>query len=161
MTDGDWHGGVKMIVMSGNNSKLDNISLIAGSIIFGFICILIIWLLIMRALSYHSYIYMKKQKETGADKKRVLDIRHRLNVNWQETGMHYFVNACKNVFLYLYMEGDCMQINVPLMLNSCGEEVSDNPLGIYQEQEVYRFINLLPLYSLYWGVGRCHINVPK
>lgn len=78
-----------------------------------------------------------------------LIIRNRLDINWQETGMHYFVSRTKTVFLYLYIEGDCMQINIPRVVNSSGIEKSDTPLGIYQEQEAYRFISLLPLYKSY------------
>lgn len=200
-------GEIKMILMSGNNLKLDNISLIAGIIIVGIMGILFITLLIMLVVSYSSY--MDTQKKTGADKQKVMDImqlfmgkqysnyqyivghytkkeenkfgeaicylypyilafsdteliifsflvrdgkliiRNRLDVNWQETGMHYFVSRTKTVFLYLYIEGDCMQINIPRVVNSSGVEKSDTPLGIYQEQEAYRFISLLPLYKSY------------
>lgn len=195
-----------MILMSGNNSKLDTISLIAGIIIVGIMVILFVTALIMVVVSYSSY--MDKQKKTGTDKKKVMDImqlfmgkqysnyqyiighytkkenkpgeticyyypyilafsdteliifsflvedgrliiRNRLDVNWQETGMHYFVSRTKTVFLYLYIEGDWMQINIPRVINSSGVEKSDTPLGIFQEQETYRFISLLPQYKSY------------
>lgn len=60
-----------MILMSGNNSKLDTISLIAGIIIVGIMVILFVTALIILAVSYSSY--MDKQKKTGTDKKKVMD----------------------------------------------------------------------------------------
>ena len=64
--------GIKMILMSGNNFNIDNISLIAGMILVGIMGILFITALIMLVVSYSSY--MDTQKKTGADKQKVMDI---------------------------------------------------------------------------------------
>lgn len=195
-----------MILLSGNNSKTDDLALIGGLIIIGVNFLLFALPIIWMVVSQSSY--MRKQKKTGADKKRVMDLmqrfmgerffdyqyivgyytkkepkfgkvilyynpyilafsdteiiifsflvkngeiilRNRLDINWQEIGMNYFVNSCKTAFLRFYIEEDWLYINVSRVISSSGAEKSDKPLGIYQEQETSRFIKLLPLYKSY------------
>ena len=151
--------------------------------------------------------YMKQQKETGADKKKVMDamqkqmgdrfsdytyvvgfytkteggggrytyyyypyilafsnteliifsflmrdgeliIRNRMDINWNETELNSTENS-KGTKMHIYVAGEMMIINVNKVIDSTGIEKSDKPLGIYQEQEVERFINLLPQFKSY------------
>lgn len=151
--------------------------------------------------------YMKNQKESGADKKKVLDamqkqmgdrfsdytyvvgyytkqeqrgrtvtyyyypyilaftnaeliifpflvregeliLRNRLDINWNETELNSVENS-KGTKMHIYPSGELMIINVQKVIVSNGVEKSDKPLGIYQEQEVERFISLLPQFKSY------------
>ena len=184
---------------------LENIGAGVMIIVYVVVCILVVVMLIKKVVSGSSY--MKQQKETGADKKKVMDtmqmimgerypdytyavgyftkeeqkpgkiikyfypyilafsdrefiifsflvrsgeliIRNRLDVNWQESGMNFSENK-KGVFLRFYIEGGWMSINVRKVIKSRGEEKSDRPLAIYQEQEVDRLSSLLPQYKTY------------
>lgn len=151
--------------------------------------------------------YMKQQKETGADKKKVMDamqkqmgdqfsnysyvvghytkteggggrytyyyypyilafsdtaliifsflvkdgeliIRNRIDIDWNETELNSTENS-NGTKMHIYVAGEMMIIQVEKVIKSFGVEKSDTPLGIYQEQEVERFINLLPQLKSY------------
>ncbi|MCM1118829.1 MAG: hypothetical protein NC543_05640 [bacterium] len=152
-------------------------------------------------------VYMKQQKETGADKKKVMDamqkqmgdqfsnysyvvghytkkeggggsytyyyypyilafsnteliifsflmrdgeliIRNRIDIDWNETELNSTENS-NGTKMHIYIAGEMMIIQVEKVIKSFGVEKSDTPLGIYQEQEVERFINLLPQLKSY------------
>lgn len=77
-----------------------------------------------------------------------LIIRSRLDINWNETELNS-VEDGSGTKMHIYPAGELMIINVKKVIDSNGLEKSDKPLGIYQEQEVERFINLLPQFKSY------------
>ena len=77
-----------------------------------------------------------------------LIVRNRLDINWDETELNSAENS-KGTKMHLYLSGEMMIINVNKVIESNGIERSDKPLGIYQEQEVERFISLLPQFKSY------------
>lgn len=187
-----------MILLSGEHSVFDYI-LVAAALIF------IVAVIVMAKMKISKY--MKQQKETGADKKKVMDamqklmgdrfpdytyvvgyytkqenrgrkityyyypyilafsnteliifpflmregeliVRNRLDVNWKETELNSTENS-KGTRLHIYLGGEMMIVNVDKVIESNGVEKSDKPLGIYQEQEVERFISMLPQLKSY------------
>lgn len=182
-----------MILLSGDRAWWEYL---AAFLVLAFIVAIFIYAKMQTAK------YMKQQKETGADKKKVMDamqklmgdrfsdytyvvgyytkqeqrgrtityyyypyilaftsaeliifpflvrdgeliVRNRLDINWNETELNS-VESGKGTKMHIYPAGELMIINVEKVIKSNGVEKSDKPLGIYQEQEVERFISLLP-----------------
>lgn len=187
-----------MILLSGNLAWLENLYVVVALVV-----IIGIVVIVMKKKA----AYMKQQKETGADRKKVMDamqklmgdrfpdytyvvgfytktenygrgykyyyypyilafssteliifpflmrdgeliVRNRLDIDWNETELNSTENS-NGTKMHLYLSGEMMIINVNKVIESNGLEKSDRPLGIYQEQEVERFISLLPQFKSY------------
>lgn len=187
-----------MILLSGSYAWVENLGMV---IVAAFIVVVVVMAMVKKSS------YMKQQKETGADKKKVMDamqklmgdrfpdytyvvgfytktesygrgykyyyypyilafssteliifpflmrdgeliVRSRLDINWNETELNSVENS-KGTKMHIYPSGELMIINVQKVIESNGIEKSDRPLGIYQEQEVERFISLLPQFKSY------------
>lgn len=187
-----------MLLSSGIWEKAENLYVVVAIIV-----IIAFFIYVLKKKSG----YMNQQKETGADKKKVMDamqkqmgdrfpdytyvvgfytkteggggrytyyyypyilaftnaeliifsflmrdgqliIRNRMDINWNETELNSSENS-KGTKLHIYVSGEMMIINVNKVIDSSGIEKSDKPLGIYQEQEVERFISVLPQLKSY------------
>jgi len=75
-------------------------------------------------------------------------LRNRMDIDWSEVKLDYSVYG-KGAKLHLCLAGEWMPIFVHKVVKSMGAEQTDRPLGVYQEQEVERLIELLPRYKSY------------
>lgn len=107
-----------------------------------------------RTTTYYYYSYALAFNETDlvifpfSVKDARVKLRNCMQVNWDNMKLRYKVGK-KGVSFTIRLMGESLDIIVPAVQNSSGIENSAEPLGIYQEAEVEKFISYLPKYKEY------------
>lgn len=78
-------------------------------------------------------------------KKKEIHLRNRLDIDWSNTSLTYKTGR-KEIELDFKIAGEPLEIHVPRVCKSIGQENSSEPLGFYQEEAVERLSAYLPAY---------------
>lgn len=104
-----------------------------------------------RTTTYYYFPYILAFNSEGLiifpfiKKEGKLYIRNRLAVDWNVTEFKHVIRK-KGMTLTFKIVGEVMPINVDPVIKSLGEEKSERPIGVYQEQEYQQLQSYLDIY---------------